>query len=107
MKKAQHGTIVNILSSACLFSNETMGSYSASKAALDSVTKIMNKEMREYNVHIVSIYPGGVDTDFRPIERKDYLPVQEVSDIIMANLKTVNSASLDEIVFRPMVEKNF
>ncbi|MDA3892235.1 MAG: SDR family NAD(P)-dependent oxidoreductase [Salinivirgaceae bacterium] len=107
MKKDKQGTIVNILSSVCLFNNERMASYTASKVAMDAASKIMNKEMREHNVRVVGVYPGGVDTSFRTMDRPDYLPVQEVSDIIMANLKAAKTAALDEIVFRPMVEKNF
>ncbi len=107
MKQAKEGTIVNILSSVCLFANELNGAYTASKAAIDAVTKIMNKEMREHNVRIVSVYPGGVDTEFRVQSRPDYLDPDEVADIILANLKAAPKAALDDLVFRPMVEKNF
>jgi len=107
MKEEKQGTIVNILSTVCLFSNELNSPYTASKAALDSVTKIFNKEMREHNVRVVSVYPGGANTDFRELNRPDYLPADEVAEIIIANLKAANTASLDEIVFRPMIEKNF
>ncbi len=107
MKELNSGTIVNILSTVCLFSNETAAAYSASKAALDSVTKIFNKEMREHNVRVVSVYPGGTNTNFRAIDRPDYMPPDEVAEIILANLKFAKTAALDSIVFRPMVEKNF
>jgi short-subunit dehydrogenase len=107
MKEAKKGMVVNILSSVCLFNNETMASYTASKAAMNAASKIFNKEMREHNVRTVSVYPGGVDTEFRANKRSDYLPAQEVVDILLANLKAAHTASLDELVFRPMVEKNF
>jgi short-subunit dehydrogenase len=107
MKEAKQGTVINILSSVCLFNNETMASYTASKAAMNAASKIFNKEMREHNVRTVSVYPGGVDTEFRANKRSDYLPAQEVVDILLANLKAAHTASLDELVFRPMVEKNF
>lgn len=107
MKEAKQGTVVNILSSVCLFNNETMASYTASKAAMNAASKIFNKEMREHNVRTISVYPGGVDTEFRANRRTDYLPPQEVVDIILANLKAATTASLDELIFRPMVEKNF
>jgi NADP-dependent 3-hydroxy acid dehydrogenase YdfG len=107
MKKAKKGTIVNILSTVCLFSNEKAGAYTASKSALDAVTGVLNKEMREHNVRVISVYPGGVDTDFRPHKRDDYLTPEETAQIIIANLKTAKKAALDKLVFRPMVEKNF
>jgi len=107
MKEIRKGIVVNILSSVCLFNNEKMASYTSSKAAMNAASKIFNKEMREFNVRTVSVYPGGVDTDFRPNKRIDYMPPQEVVDIILANLDAAKTASLDEIVFRPMVEKNF
>lgn len=107
MKEAKSGTIVNVLSSVCLFNNERAVSYTASKAAMNAASLIFNKEMREHNVRVVSVYPGGVDTAFRKNTREDYLRPEEVADIILANLKAANYASLDELVFRPMVEKNF
>lgn len=107
MQASKNGTIVNILSSVCLFNNERMAAYTASKAAFNAISKTMNKEMREHNVRVVSVYPGGVDTDFREMDRPDYLNVDETADIILANLMTAKTASLDDIVFRPMIEKNF
>lgn len=107
MKKARQGTIVNILSTVCLFANEKAGAYTASKSALDAITGVFNKEMREHNVRVVSVYPGGVDTDFRPHKREDYLTPEETAEIIIVNLKTTKKASLDKLIFRPMIEKNF
>jgi short-subunit dehydrogenase len=81
------GTIINILSSACLYSNEGIGSYTASKTALEGLT--------------------GVNTTFRPNTREDYLNVESIVEIIGSVIKSAPSAAIDEIIVRAFVETNF
>ncbi|MCK9207423.1 MAG: SDR family oxidoreductase [Salinivirgaceae bacterium] len=103
----QEGLVVNILSSVCLFSNEGLGGYTASKAALDAATKVYRKEMRKHNIRVLSVYPGGVDTPFRTGERPEYLTAKQVAGVMINALKTESAVALDELVLRPMVERNF
>jgi len=107
MKENNTGLIVNILSTACLYSNEGIGAYTASKAALDSLTKVFRKEARDNNIRVASIYPGGVNTSFRKNENNNYLSPESVSEAIVAHLKLNDEIALDEIVLRPMIEKNY
>lgn len=103
----QDGLVVNILSSVCKFSNEGLGGYTASKAALDAATKVYRKEMRKQNIRVLSVYPGGVDSPFRAGDRPDYLTPQQASSVIMNALQCDPQIAIDELVFRPMVERNF
>jgi NAD(P)-dependent dehydrogenase (short-subunit alcohol dehydrogenase family) len=107
MQEQRHGLVINVLSTVCLFSNEGIGGYTASKAALDALTKVFRKEVRKFNVRVLSVYPGGVDTPFRANQRPDYLSPKQVSDLIIGAASTDESIALDELVFRPMVEMNF
>lgn len=52
MSDKKQGLIINILSTCCLFSNEGLGSYTASKGALDSLTKVLRKEARKDNIRV-------------------------------------------------------
>ena len=47
MKVKKEGLIVNILSTSCLYSNEGIGAYTASKGALDSLTKVFRKRQEK------------------------------------------------------------
>jgi NAD(P)-dependent dehydrogenase (short-subunit alcohol dehydrogenase family) len=107
MISQQEGLVVNILSSVCLFSNEGLGGYTASKAALDAATKVYRKEMRKRNVRVLSVYPGGIDTPFRAKDRPDYLAPKQAAEVILNALNTDSFIAMDELVFRPMVETNF
>lgn len=107
MKAKKQGLIVNILSTCCLFSNEKLGSYTASKGALDSLTKVLRKEARENNIRVCSIYPGGINTSFRAQARENYLSADKTAEAVLKALDVDTSIALDEIVLRPFVETNY
>lgn len=101
------GTIVNVLSTTCLFANKHIAGYSASKAALDSYTKVMRKELKEKGIRMLSIYPGGVDTDFRNADRPEYLAPRDVAESIVNMIQQSPNAHVHELVIRPACEENF
>lgn len=57
------GTIVNMASVVSLVSFPAIGSYSASKAAVHSLTQAVRGELKAQGTHVVGVYPGPVDTD--------------------------------------------
>ena len=71
MKAHKTGVILNVHSTACLYSNEGIGAYTATKAGFDALSKVFRKEARHYGVQLLSVYPGGVDTNFRATARPD------------------------------------
>jgi short-subunit dehydrogenase len=103
----KEGLVINILSSACLFANEFIAEYSASKAALDLLTKIFRKEVRKDHVRVCSVYPGGTNTSFRSSPRPDYMPPEAVANAVLSVISADPNTALDEIVVRPFVEMNF
>ncbi|KAG8321175.1 (3R)-3-hydroxyacyl-CoA dehydrogenase-like [Homalodisca vitripennis] len=56
------GAIVNISSVAVLKGIEGIGSYTASKAGVEAITKCMAMDMSQYNIRVNSIQPGWTDT---------------------------------------------
>jgi 3-oxoacyl-[acyl-carrier protein] reductase len=60
---ATGGTILNISSAASKLSMATGSVYSASKAALDSLTVSLSKELGAKNIRINSLLPGSVETE--------------------------------------------
>lgn len=107
MQSLKQGVIINILSTACLFSNPGIAAYTASKAALDAYTKVMRKELRGDNIKMLSVYPGGVDTDFREAQRPEYLHAEDVAKAVFNLLQAEELVHIHELVIRPQFEENF
>lgn len=57
------GAIVNISSVAGYLNFPALGSYSASKAAVHSLTQGVRAELAAQGTHVVGVYPGPIDTD--------------------------------------------
>jgi len=107
MEIAKKGTIINVLSTVCNFSNEGIGAYTASKASFDALVKVFRKEVRYNNIKICSIYPGGTNTAFRETNKPEYLKVESVVEGIFTMILADSNTSIDELVIRPMIEKNY
>lgn len=107
MQQQGEGIVLNVLSTVCLFSNPGISAYSASKAALDSYSKVLRKELNGTGVKVLSLYPGGVDTEFRVASRPDYLSAEDVAEAILLMLGSSAKAHIHELVLRPAIETNF
>lgn len=62
IEKAIPGTIINIASAAGLAPDKYHGHYSASKAAVISLTKAMAMELMEHKIRVNAIAPGAITT---------------------------------------------
>ncbi len=107
MKEQMSGTIINTHSTCCLFSNVSNGLYTATKSGFEALSQIFRKELRDFNIKTLNVYPGGVDTSFRAVDRPDYLRPQSVAATILQQLKLPSEVYMDDIVLRPQVERNF
>lgn len=56
--------IVNIGSSAGLFTLPFSGIYGASKAAIHALSDVLRMEVAAFNIHVMTVYPGGVASTF-------------------------------------------
>ena len=57
------GALVNVSSVAGLVALDVLTSYSASKAALHSVTQATRKALKAQGTYVAGVYPGPIDTD--------------------------------------------
>ena len=103
----KEGMIINILSSCCRFNNPTMAGYTASKDAMESISKILVKEVKDKGVKVLDVYPGGVDTNFRTNDRPDYLKPETIAKHIIYAIENNEDGMIQEIVVRPTVESNY
>ena len=105
MAEKQSGLIVNILSSCCLFNNPMTGSYSASKDAMQGISKILTKEAKADHIGVCNVYPGGVDTNFRAAANHNYLKPETVAKMIQSCIENEDGC-VHDIVIRPFIEDN-
>jgi 3-oxoacyl-[acyl-carrier protein] reductase len=63
MKKAKSGSIINLSSSAVLENNIGTSVYASSKVALETLSKVISKEVGKFNVRVNIVQPGLVDTE--------------------------------------------
>ena len=105
MAEKKSGLFVNILSSCCLFNNPMTGSYSASKDAMEGISKILTKEAKADNIGVCNVYPGGVDTNFRATANHNYLKPETVAKMIKECIE-IEEGCVHDIVIRPFIEDN-
>lgn len=105
MEKQESGLIVNVLSSCCLFHSSTMAGYTASKDAMEAISKVLLKEVKHENIGVCSVYPGGIDTSFRLVPNHNYLKPETVAKMIVACIEN-EEGCVHDIVIRPMIETN-
>jgi len=84
MRRRGSGTIVNIMSMAAHISYPTMGSYSASKAALHSMTQALRAEISRYGIRLISVFPPVVDTRMSAHLGIPKIPPRQVADAVVA-----------------------
>lgn len=80
----QTGVVINISSDAAVEPYPSWGVYSASKAALDHLTRIAAAEMAETSVRFFSIDPGEMDTDMHADAMPEADPASLLSPVTVA-----------------------
>lgn len=104
MKPAKSGHIFNVLSTVAKRSNETMGVYTAMKQGLAGFSAILMKEAQPHGIKVTSLFPGGTDTNFREVDRPQYMHPKSVAETIAVLLDLPQDVVMHEMVFRPPVE---
>ncbi len=109
MKNSDGGTIIQIASVVGEKSYVNQGAYTASKHALMGFSKVLAQEVKEDNVRVHTILPGGVDTDMTAQLSPDFTPSElmaptDIADIIMFLLTHRNNAVIDAIRVRRSVK---
>lgn len=105
MAERKQGLFVNILTSCCLFHNPMTGSYTASKDAMEGISKILTKEARKDNIGVCNVYPGGVNTNFRATANPGYLKPETIAGMIRDCIE-LEEGCVHDIVIRPFIEEN-
>lgn len=81
--KNKEGAIVNVISVAGLSPFPPAATYSASKAALYSLTQSVRVEMMPHGISVFGVYPGPIDTDMADtLEVEKQSPANAASRIL-------------------------
>lgn len=92
MIKQNRGTIINISSTAGKRGYQGGSAYTISKFALNGFTECLFKEVREYNIRVITISPSMVDTREKPLEEQKetgkgvYMRAEDVADSIINSI---------------------
>jgi NAD(P)-dependent dehydrogenase (short-subunit alcohol dehydrogenase family) len=77
------GTIANVSSVVGLSAVPQMAGYSASKAALHSITQSLRGTLEKDNITVIGIYPGPIETDLaKPVPYPKVTPESAAVDIV-------------------------
>lgn len=103
----KQGHIVEILSTCALYENKGISAYSASKAAMASISKTLLKEIKDKHISVTNVYPGGINTGFREADRPAYMKADSVAAAIINCISLPKDAMIQELILRPEIEDNF
>jgi NADP-dependent 3-hydroxy acid dehydrogenase YdfG len=103
MTRARSGAIVTIGSLAGKNSFKGGTGYSATKWALRGLTGSLMLEVREYNIRVITIFPGSVATGFSAGGKKgpEIPQPEDVAEAVVFALKAPARAMFSEIDLRP------
>ncbi|MBZ0202321.1 MAG: SDR family oxidoreductase [Ignavibacteria bacterium] len=109
MIKVKSGTIINIASVAGKQGFATGTIYCATKHAVMGLSRALMLEVRKYNIRVVAVCPGSVDTDFfRPESNTvlsshpfTVLKPEDVAETILYAASLPENATVSEIEVRP------
>jgi NAD(P)-dependent dehydrogenase (short-subunit alcohol dehydrogenase family) len=80
------GAVVNVLSLLALASTPPMTGYSASKAAVHSLTQALRPTLAQRGITVHGVYPGGIDTDMLAGIDAPKTPPADVADGLLEAL---------------------
>ena len=71
MRKSGGGRIINVSSAAAIFAIPFQSFYSASKAAINSLSLAMDNELKSFGIRVIAVMPGDTKTGFTAAREKN------------------------------------
>lgn len=105
MLEQSSGHLINIASISGFEVAKSSTIYSATKAAVHTITQGLEKELAKTGVKVTSISPGMVDTAitaaYNPTDRKKLEP-QDIAEAVLYALTQPKHVNVNEITVRPV-----
>ena len=106
MKKQGNGTIVNIISTSGLYGRANSSGYASSKWAVRGFTESLRDEVKDSNIKVIAVYPGGMKTNLfdekKPDDYENYMTAESVAETIVNNL-TKDVPDEELVIKRPEI----
>lgn len=105
MLEQSSGHLINIASISGFEVTKSSTIYSATKAAVHTITQGLEKELAKTGVKVTSVSPGMVDTaitaTYNPTDRKKLEP-QDIAEAVLYALTQPKHVNVNEITVRPV-----
>ncbi|HII1258853.1 TPA: SDR family oxidoreductase [Staphylococcus aureus] len=105
MLEQSSGHLINIASISGFEVTKSSTIYSATKAAVHTITQGLEKELAKTGVKVTSISPGMIDTAitaaYNPSDRKKLDP-QDIAEAVLYALTQPSHVNVNEITVRPV-----
>ncbi len=106
LKRAPQGHLVNISSVFGIIAVPTQSAYNAAKFGVRGFTESLRQEMRDSNVHVCCVHPGGVATDIARNSRGGGLELDpDERDARFRRFARTTPASAAEQILRAVEKK--
>jgi short-subunit dehydrogenase len=108
MMRRKKGWIFNIVSQSAIATFKYSSAYTATKAGMLGVGRVLREELKTYNIKVVNVLPGATNTPiWRSAVRKQYghrmMSPKSVAEAILEIYELPDDVIVDEIVLRPML----
>ena len=105
--KESRGLVVNLASIAGTIPTPGLAAYGASKAALISLTKSLNRELEDDGVRLCALCPGFVDTPMTTwtgMSAEEMIHPDDCAEVVRLLLKLSPAARIPQVVIERMGE---
>ena len=107
MIKRKRGWIINILSNAAVKTFEGSTAYTATKAGMLGLGRVLREEMRAHNIKVVNVIPGATETAMwskqdRKLHGRSMMQAKSVAEAVLSIYQMPDDVVVDEIILRPM-----
>jgi short-subunit dehydrogenase len=107
MVKRRQGWIFSILSNAAVKTFEDSAAYTATKAGMLGLGRVLREELRPHRVKVVNILPGATETGmWSSAMRKKYshrmMKARSVGEAVLSIYRMPDDLVVDEMVVRPL-----
>lgn len=105
MRSRQSGYIINICSIASESPLAEAGTYSVTKAALLTLTKVLRLELLKHNVKVTAILPGSTLTsswEGTEVSADRFIRTEDIADAVLYCVQTSGGANVEQINIHPL-----
>lgn len=107
MVRRKRGWIFNIISTAAIKTFKDSAAYTAAKAGMLGVARVLREEVGRSNVRVVNVLPGPTETgmwsraDRRKFSRR-MMSAKSVAEAILEVYRMPEDVVIDEVILRPI-----